>query len=148
MEEAVEALKTVFAVTIFALALTVFFRMTTMARDTADQIFAAIDKTTYVNYNSYDTQDGANRIVTFQEIIPTIYRYAQEGYGVTIIDGGEIKARFDLDTESQVSNCLWNTTLNDKVSRDQIDKSNQIKGEIRDYLNKRILTKYRNNINR
>ena len=49
MEDAAEALKMFFAVFVFALALTVFFRMTTLAKDTADMVFTAIDKTTYIN---------------------------------------------------------------------------------------------------
>ena len=109
MENVADVLKMFFAVTVFAIALTVLFRMTALAKDTADAVFTAIDKNTYMDYNSYEI-DGANRKVTFQEIIPTIYRYAQEGYGVTIIDNGEIVARFDLDTESQVSSCLWSET--------------------------------------
>ncbi len=49
-----------------------------------------------------------NRIVTLEEMIPALYRYATESYGVTIIDmrEGKIKivARFDTDTEDVCSN--------------------------------------------
>lgn len=140
MEDAVEALKMFFAIFVFALALTVFFRMTSIAKDTADTIFASIDKTTYMDYNS-DVSDGANRKVTFQEIIPTIYRYAQEGYGVTIIDNGRIVARFDLDTESQVASCLWSDVRFANASASEKDKTTAIKEEIKQYLNKYILKK-------
>lgn len=144
MENAAEALKMFFAVFVFALALSVFFRMTSIAKDTSDMIFTAIDKTTYVNYNA-DTSNGANRKVKFQDMIPTIYRYAQEGYGVTIIDGNEIVARFDLDTESQVSSCLWNYRY-DSASTSEQSKSDAIKNEICEYLNKNIIEKV-NNLN-
>lgn len=140
MESAVEALKIFFAVTVFALALTVLFRMTALAKDTADAVFASIDKTTYMDYNSYEA-DGANRIVTFQEILPTIYRYAQEGYGVTIIDRGDIVARFDLDTESQVASCIWSDIRYARASENEKNKSNKIKSEIKEYLNKYIVAK-------
>ena len=139
MENAAEALKMFFAVFVFSLALSVFFRMTSVAKDTTDKIFEAIDKTTYVNYNA-DTSYGANRKVKFQDMIPTIYRYAQEGYGVTIIDSGEIVARFDLDTESQVSSCFWNDRYH-SASQIEKKKSNDIKAEICKYLNDNIISK-------
>lgn len=133
MENIAEALKLFFGVTVFAIALSVFFQMTALAKDTSDIVFAAIDETTFINYDA-DTTDGGNRKVTFQEIIPTIYRYAREAYGVTIIDNGKIVARFDLDTESQVSNCDWkNEWFGDKAN-----KSNTIKTEIIEYYNKYI----------
>ncbi len=140
MENVADVLKMFFAVTVFAIALTVLFRMTALAKDTADAVFTAIDKNTYMDYNSYEI-DGANRKVTFQEIIPTIYRYAQEGYGVTIIDNGEIVARFDLDTESQVSSCLWSETRFASASASQKEKSTAIKEEIKNYLNDYIIAK-------
>lgn len=140
MENAADVLKMFFAITVFAIAMTIFFRMTSLAKNTADAVFTAIDKTTYIDYNSYEV-DGSNRKVTFQEIIPTIYRYAQEGYGVTIIDNGTIVARFDLDTESQVSSCFWSDTLYAKASEEKKKKSDKIKQEIVDYLNKYILSK-------
>ena len=142
MENVTEVLKMFFAVTVFAIALTVLFRMTALAKDTADAVFTAIDKNTYMDYNSYEV-DGPNRKVTFQEIMPTIYRYAQEGYGVTIIDNGTIVARFDLDTESQVSSCLWSDARYARASQIEKDKSDSIKQEITEYLNKYIMAKAR-----
>lgn len=134
MENIAEALKLFFGVTVFAIALSVFFQMTALAKDTSDIVFAAIDETTFINYDA-DTSEGGNRVVTFQEIIPTIYRYSREAYGVTIIDNGNIVARFDLDTESQVSSCFW-TDVN--ASSDAKNQSNQIKLEIIEYYNKYI----------
>ncbi len=142
MENAAEALKMFFAVFVFSLALSVFFRMTSIAKDTSDMIFTAIDKTTYINYNA-DTSNGANRQVKFQDMIPTIYRYAQEGYGVTIIDSGEIVARFDLDTESQVSSCFWNDRYHSASYAEQL-KSNAIKDQICKYINENIIEKVNN----
>ncbi len=139
MEDVAEVLKMFFAVFVFSLALTVFFRMTSLAKDTTDMIFSAIDKTTYTNYNA-DVSEGANRKVKFQDMIPTIYRYAEEGYGVTIIDSGKMVARFDLDTESQVSSCFWNDRYYN-ASQTEKDKSDNIKNEICNYLNKYIVAK-------
>ena len=110
MENAAEALKMFFAVFVFSLALSVFFRMTSVAKDTTDKIFEAI------------------------------YRYAKVGFGVTIIDSGEIVARFDLDTESQVSSCFWNDRYH-SASQIEKKKSNDIKAEICKYLNDNIISK-------
>lgn len=140
MENVADVLKMFFAVTVFAIALTVLFRMTAFAKDTADAVFTAIDKTTYMDYNSYEV-DGANRKLAFQEIIPTIYRYAEEGYGVTIIDNNNIVARFDLDTESQVASCLWSDERYARASKTEKDKSDKIKEEMKNYLNKYIVAK-------
>lgn len=143
MENAVDALKTFFAVVVFALALTLLFRMTALAKDTADIIFEAIDETSFINYNA-DTSEKGNRVVTFQEIMPTIYRYSQEGYGVTIIEDGDIVARFDLDTESQVSSCFWTDESNINASETNRNKSNTIKGEMMEYINKYIIDNINN----
>ena len=74
MENAAEALKMFFAVFVFSLALSVFFRMTSVAKDTTDKIFEAIDKTTYVNYNA-DTSYGANRKVSYVENLNILTLY-------------------------------------------------------------------------
>lgn len=140
MENVADVLKMFFAVTVFAIALTLLFRMTALAKDTADAVFSVIDRTTYMDYNSYQI-DGANRKVKFQEIIPTIYRYAQEGYGVTIIDNNTIVARFDLETESQVASCFWTDERYARASKKEKDKSDSIKEEIKKYLNKYIVQK-------
>ncbi len=140
MENVTEVLKMFFAVTVFTIALTVLFRMTALAKDTADAVFTAIDRNTYMDYNSYEV-DGPNRKVTFQEIMPAIYRYAQEGYGVTIIDDGQIVARFDLDTESQVASCLWTDARYVGASQTERDRSDTIKNEIEGFLNKYIVPK-------
>ena len=148
MENAVEAFKIFLGTTIFAIALAVFFRMTSLAKDTADIVFTAVDKTSLINYDVdlLDSVDQGNRIVTFQEIIPTIYRYAQEGYGVTIMNNRyQIIGRFDLDTESQVASCFWDETVSDgnyaKASEESKKKSNSIKYEMAKYLNENILEK-------
>ena len=107
MEDAVEALKIGFAVLVFAIALTIFFKMVDLAKSTSDIVLYSIDK---ANYYSYSNKDGVeNRIVTLKDIIPTIYRYKKENYGVTIIDkDANIVARFDLGTEEIVSS--WKTS--------------------------------------
>ena len=141
MENIAEALKLFFGVTVFAIALSVFFQMTALAKDTSDIVFAAIDKTTFINYNA-DTRDLGNRKVTFQEIIPTIYRYSREAYGVTIIDDGDIAARFDLDTESQLASFVWTRDW----STDDSNPGNIIKEEIIEYYNKYIVENIEENV--
>ncbi|MCI9365484.1 MAG: hypothetical protein HFJ54_02460 [Clostridia bacterium] len=112
MENAVSALKIAFAVFVFVLGLAILFSMTSKAQETAKFLVAEADKTTYYDYyeeNDELVDENGNRIVSFSDIIPALYRYSQENYGVTIVDnGGNIVARFDLDTEVICNN--WETS--------------------------------------
>lgn len=110
MENAAEALKMAFAVLVFVIALSLGFMMISQARATADVVYEARDKQDYVDgvtATTVSTDDDGNkieyRIVGLDTVIPTIYRYAQESYAVTIIDGNTIKARFDIQTENIAS---------------------------------------------
>ena len=75
---------------------------------------------------------SGRRIVGLNEIIPVIYRYSQENYGVTIIDNKEIVARFDLDTESMCNS--WGQTTIDYENLEDPTKS-----AFTDYMNENIL---------
>lgn len=104
MENAVDALKIAFAIFVFLLGLTMLFMLTSQATETARILIAEADKTTYYQYYESDgrsVDDNGNRIVTFKDIIPALYRYSEENYAVTIVNrDGDIVARFDLDTEA------------------------------------------------
>ena len=108
MENAVSALKMAAAIFIFILGLTMLFGMASLARETATVVISEADKTNYYQYYSgaeTEIDTDGNRIVTFDEIIPVLYRYSLENYGVTIVDkNGHIVARFDLDTEAMCNN--------------------------------------------
>ena len=110
MENAVNALKIAFAVFIFMLGLVMLFSMASQARETADTLIEKIDKTSYYSYQEAtgsEIDNNGNRIVRIEDIIPVLYRYAQENYGVTIVDkNGNIVARFDLDTETACNNWI------------------------------------------
>lgn len=114
MENATEALKMAFAVLVFVIALTISFMLITQSRSTADFIFTAKDDQEYVeNVTSIGQQTGESyRVVSIDTIIPTIYRYAQENYGVIIIDGNNIVAIYDLVVENTVSKyaSTWDLT--------------------------------------
>ena len=146
MENAVEALKIGFGVIVFAVALTVLFRMTSLIRGTSEEIFTSIDETTYIDYTvdtSKINQTGnensmGKRIVSITDIIPTIYRYSQEGYGVTILHGSQIVARFDLSTESQVASCNWEVSKFDKTSNSVKINNNKVKYSLTKYIKKNI----------
>lgn len=105
MENATEALKMAFAVLVFIIAITVAFILITEARSTADVIFTAKDDQDYVeNITSIGQKRNENyRVVGTDTIVPTIYRYAQENYGVIIIDNNEIVGIYDLVVENTVS---------------------------------------------
>lgn len=104
MENAADALKIVLAIFIFSIGLMILFTMASQAKETARIMIAETDPTKYYNYfeeiDEKTIDANGNRIVKLQDIIPALYRYSEENYGVTIIDkDGKIVARFDLDTE-------------------------------------------------
>lgn len=111
MENAADALKIVLAIFIFSIGLVMLFNMASQAKETARILIAETDSTKYYDY--YEEVDeetidrNGNRIVTLKDIIPAIYRYSEENYGVTIINrNGEVVARFDLDTEQACNNWI------------------------------------------
>lgn len=104
MENASDALKIVLAIFIFSIGLMILFNMASQAKETARIMIAETDPTKYYNYfeeiDEKTVDANGNRIVKLQDIIPALYRYSEENYGVTIVDKyGNIAARFDLDTE-------------------------------------------------
>ena len=102
MENAVEALKMAFAMFVFLLALSLAFSVVGQARATSDVVLTLNDKTNFYDYVEETEQNASNkdRIVGFETILPTIYRYAKEQYAVTIINrSGNIVVRYDLYTE-------------------------------------------------
>lgn len=106
MENIADALKIIFAVMVFAIACSLLFQTASLARRTSEVLISEEDRTNYYTYMPEDVtslDDEGNRIVTLEDIIPTLYRYSIESYGVTIIDGGEIVARFDKETENLCS---------------------------------------------
>lgn len=112
MENAADALKIAFGIFVFMLAFTVFFQNATLVRFVAESLIAESDKSNYYTYIPDDTTDVlskdtngvVNRIVTIEDMLPTIYRYSIESYGVTIIDKDwNIVTRFDKETEVMCS---------------------------------------------
>ncbi len=150
MESAVDALKLAFGIFVFLLGLAILFRMTSLAKETSRILISEADRTTYYDYknptelNELMAADGATvdsegrRIVGLNEIIPVIYRYSQENYGVTIIDTingkKEIVARFDLDTESMCNS--WGQTTVDYTNINDPDPTKRVFTE---YMNENVL---------
>ena len=129
MENAADALKIAFGIFVFLLAFTILFHNVSLVRYVADSLIVDADKTSYYTYVPSDTTDilikdsngVVNRIVTIEDMIPTIYRYSIESYGVTIIDKEwNIVTRFDKETENMCS------SFNNAGVTDE-DKQNLIK---------------------
>ena len=72
------------------IGLATLFSMTTQARETASFLISEVDNTKYYNYYEEATEEtmdqNGNRIVMLEDIIPVLYRYSEENYGVTIVD--------------------------------------------------------------
>ena len=89
MENAVEALKMAFAVILLTLALSLTITLFSKARATAEVVLHSSDETAYYDYTKYDLPEdpSGNRIVGYETIIPTLYKYDKERYKVTFKKG-------------------------------------------------------------
>lgn len=152
MENATEALKMAFAVLVFVMAMSLAFMLVTEARSTADVVFLAKDEQEYVTgITAIEQTSEQYRIVGLDTIIPTIYRCAQENYGVTIIDDNEIVALYDLQVENTISkiSSTWGTGQANEAkfkelcegNPDPNDRSNtDTQVGIKTYINKAVET--------
>ena len=112
MENAVEALKMAGFMLLFIIALSVTMITLTQAKTTADALVANQDRQESYEYIELPAGERSlSRTVTLSDIVPTLYRYAQEDYAVQFYDtagqplkiyvsgSGEDKNDLDLDTE-------------------------------------------------
>lgn len=118
MENAVEALKMAGFMLLFIIALSITMVTLTQAKTTADSLVKNQDR--QESYQYVELAEGEtkafSRTVTLSDIIPTLYRYAQENYAVqfynsdgsplNVYESGEMrngvnvkKNDLDLDTE-------------------------------------------------
>ena len=103
MENISDALKMAGAALLFVIALTVTIMLFSQARETAQIVLYSRDNTNY--YQKLNpTNNGVTRVVGIETVIPTLYRYQQEGIVIRIIasDGTEIQA-FDWNAEQIVN---------------------------------------------
>jgi len=121
MENAIDALKMAAAILIFIIAIASSFSLFGTAKKTADSIISMKDKQAYLEaaeldngilYTSSEAISGGkisgittngDRIVGTEDVFSTIYRYAKEKYGVTIVEDGTVLVRFDSNTENFMS---------------------------------------------
>lgn len=123
MENAVEALKMAGFMLLFIIALSITMITITQAKTTADSLVKNQDRQQSYQYIEVtgDLSKSLSRTVTLADIIPTLYRYAQEDYAVQfytssgsplyIYESGQIKNGvpvkkndLDLDTEHWIEN--------------------------------------------
>ena len=123
MQNAVEALKMAGFMLLFIIALPITMITLTQAKTTADSLVKNQDRQQSYQYIEVtgDLSKSLSRTVTLADIIPTLYRYAQEDYAVQfytssgsplyIYESGQIKNGvpvkkndLDLDTEHWIEN--------------------------------------------
>lgn len=123
MENAVEALKMAGFMILFIIALSITMITITQAKTTADSLVKNQDRQQSYQYIEVtgDLSKSLSRTVTLADIIPTLYRYAQEDYAVQfytssgsplyVYESGQIKNGvhvkkndLDLDTEHWLEN--------------------------------------------
>ena len=105
MENAVEGFKLAFAVLLLTMALSLTIAFFSKARTTAEMVLRSSDKTVYYDYTSYSIpQDtSGNRIVGYETIIPTLYKYDKERYKVTFKQGNYNETTGELSNVTNLS---------------------------------------------
>ncbi len=114
MENAVEALKMAFAVMLLTLALSLSIAFFSKARSTSEIVLQSSDKMAYYDYTRYDLPEdpSGNRIVSYETIIPTLYKYNKERYKVVFKQG---KYDSSTGTLSELEPLpIYSTTTNPK----------------------------------
>lgn len=89
MENAAEALKMAFAVILLTLALSLSIAFFSKAKSTSEMVLESADEQRYYDYTMYDSPEdpSGNRIVGYETIIPTLYKYDKERYKVVFKKG-------------------------------------------------------------
>ncbi len=102
MESATKALEMAFAIFVFIAALGLSIMNFSKVRNVSEIVLKNADSTTYYGYATYDEASGkfkyqngeaysytknGNRIVGFETIIPTVYKYNRENYTVQFKTG-------------------------------------------------------------
>jgi hypothetical protein len=101
MDNAVDALHIAFVAMVLVIALSVAIYMITLARQTSEIVFKTTDDAAYLTYEVAEkTNKGIanqNRIVGFETIIPTLFKYNLERYAVVFLDAS-IPGYYDPET--------------------------------------------------
>lgn len=130
MENAIDALKMAFAVIVLVMALSVAMITFSNARQTSEAVLAASDETEYYDYQEY-TKNGTvleNRIVGFETIIPTLYKYDKERYKIEFKQGSYNSETGEITNVKPYA--IYQTTTNpDLWSNYQNDYESNVKSK-------------------
>lgn len=157
MENAADALKMAAAILIFIIAIASSFSLFGTAKQTADSIIGMRDKQAYLEAADLDTvlytssekiskgevsgfTSNGDRIVGLSDVISTIYRYAKEKYGVTIVKSdGTVLARFDSATESVMTQ-WYNIIKNEETGKKAEEQKNDYIEKIKENIGNKYIT--------
>lgn len=113
MENAVEALKMAGFMLLFIIALSITMVTLTQAKTTADSLVQNQDR--QESYQYIELADGEtksfSRTVTLSDIIPTLYRYAQEDYAVQFYQSNGSKLNIYESGQKQNGVNIWKNDL-------------------------------------
>lgn len=134
MDNAVDALHIAFVAMVLIIALSVAVYMITLARQTSEIVLTSSDDTSYLSYETTQKYSGIsseNRIVGFETVIPTLFKYNFERYAVVFMEGsidgdtGLITAVPEIiyDTDSNIGNWSKNSKfLYYEITNDEFRK--------------------------
>lgn len=111
MDDAVQALTMAFAVIVFVIALSMSIYLINQARNTAEILVSYSDLTAfYDNIQLDENNEGTERIVGLDTVVPTLYRYYKENFCVKIYDvDNTLLQIFDVNLETNVRSAIANT---------------------------------------
>lgn len=104
MENAVDALKMAGAVLIFVLAVSIIILFFGQVRRTADTILDYKDRETmYIEADYYYEENGTERLVGLETVIPAIFRSYLENYRITFVNIGGPIYKYSYRDESGIN---------------------------------------------
>lgn len=125
MDDVVQAISIAFACIVFVIALSVSMYMFSQVTTTAEALSLYADPTTYYDnvqlVEDNNGENGTERLVSAETIIPTLYRYHKENFCVKIYDASNNLIQiFDVKLEGDVHNAVADTNAEDENDSSQV----------------------------
>ena len=122
MDDAIHAMQMGFAGLVFVIALTIAALGLSKAKTTADVVIYSTDATNFYENMDLNEEIKSNngRVVGIETIIPTLYRYYNENFGVKIYNSSdELIQIFDIAVETDTRKAI-STIESRRTDRDKL----------------------------
>lgn len=134
MDDAVQAITMAFALMVFVMAMTISMMLIKQATSTSETLLKYSDLTSfYDNIKIEEGDEGLERIVGLDTVIPTLYRYYKENFCVKIYDAtdgstqGQLMQIFDVNIETNLRTAIINTNAGTNNQNKDLVKDDALK---------------------